>query len=387
MKMSENKKKYVIAITGGGTGGHIYPGIAVADEIRNLVDKDVILEIHWIGSSKGMDRTLVEKSFVSNGGSIDAFHGIPCGKLRRYISFQNFIDLFKTFAGFVKAFFILAKLKPNVLFSKGGFVSVPPCLAASILKIPFFTHECDFTPGLATRINSKKAKHVLVSYEDTKKYFSEPVKSKCIATGNPVRPVFYCDHGAEGRKFLGIPEDNKKPVLLVIGGSLGALQINNLVTESLEELKKNFIVVHQTGKAFAEAHPEIMSSGNENYKPYAFIYGEMVSVLQAADVVLSRAGANSLSECAVCAKPMVLIPLCGSGTRGDQVDNARYFEEKGAAVVLAGPEATKENLLSKVLEFTDESRRAEMSVRCAELYGSKRPVKVIAEKVLEEAGL
>ena len=127
--MSENKKKYVIAITGGGTGGHIYPGIAVADEIRNLVDKDVILEIHWIGSSKGMDRTLVEKSFVSNGGSIDAFHGIPCGKLRRYISFQNFIDLFKTFAGFVKAFFILAKLKPNVLFSKGGFVSVPPCLA------------------------------------------------------------------------------------------------------------------------------------------------------------------------------------------------------------------------------------------------------------------
>ena len=132
---------------------------------------------------------------------------------------------------------------------------------------------------------------------------------------------------------------------------------------------------------------EIMSSGNENYKPYAFIYGEMVSVLQAADVVLSRAGANSLSECAVCAKPMVLIPLCGSGTRGDQVDNARYFEEKGAAVVLAGPEATKENLLSKVLEFTVESRRSEMSGRCAELYGSKRPVNVIAEKVLEEAGL
>lgn len=386
--MSENKKKYVIAITGGGTGGHIYPGIAVADEIRNLVkDADVDLKIHWIGSSKGMDRTLVEKSFVSNGGSIDAFHGIPCGKLRRYISFQNFVDLFRIFAGFVKAFFVLAKLKPDVLFSKGGFVSVPPCMAASILKIPFFTHECDFTPGLATRINSKKAKNVLVSYEDTKKYFSEPVKSKCLATGNPVRPVFYSDHAAEGRKFLGIPEDNKKPVLLVIGGSLGALQINNLVVDTLDELKKNFIVVHQTGKAFADAHPEVMNSGDENYKPYAFIYSEMVSVLQAADVVLSRAGANSLSECAVCAKPMVLVPLCGSGTRGDQVDNAKYFEEKGAAVVLVGDDATKENLLPKILEFTDSGKRSEMSAKCAELYGDKKPVKVIAEKVLEEAGL
>ncbi|WP_407400912.1 undecaprenyldiphospho-muramoylpentapeptide beta-N-acetylglucosaminyltransferase [Treponema sp.] len=386
--MSENKKKYVIAITGGGTGGHIYPGIAVADEIRNLVkDADVDLKIHWIGSSKGMDRTLVEKSFVSNGGSIDAFHGIPCGKLRRYISFQNFVDLFRIFAGFVKAFFVLAKLKPDVLFSKGGFVSVPPCMAASILKIPFFTHECDFTPGLATRINSKKAKNVLVSYEDTKKYFSEPVKSKCLATGNPVRPVFYSDHAAEGRKFLGIPEDNKKPVLLVIGGSLGALQINSLVVECLEELKKNFIVVHQTGKAFADAHPEVMNSGDENYKPYAFIYSEMVSVLQAADVVLSRAGANSLSECAVCAKPMVLVPLCGSGTRGDQVDNARYFEEKGAAVVLVGDDATKENLLVKILEFTDEGTRRDMSMKCSALYGDKRPVNVIASKVLEEIGL
>ncbi|MBQ0039693.1 MAG: undecaprenyldiphospho-muramoylpentapeptide beta-N-acetylglucosaminyltransferase [Treponema sp.] len=386
--MSVQKKKFTIAITGGGTGGHIYPGIAVADEIRNLIEgKDIDLKIHWIGNSKGMDRSLVEKSFVANGGSVDCFHGISCGKLRRYVSFRNFIDLFKIFAGFVKAFFILLKIKPDCLFSKGGFVSVPPCMAAAILKIPYFTHECDFTPGLATRINSRKAKNVFVSYEDTKNYFQSSAKDKCVVTGNPVRPVFYADHSAEGRKFLGIPEDNKKPILLVIGGSLGALQVNNLVTESLSALKEKFIVVHQTGKAFADANPDIMNSADADYKPYAFIYGEMVSVLQCADVVLSRAGANSLSECAVCAKPMVLIPLCGSGTRGDQVDNAKHFESKGAAHVLLGSDATKENLLEKVMLFVDEDKRREMSQKCAALYGTEKPVTVIAGKVLEEIGL
>ena len=383
-----NKKKYRIVITGGGTGGHIFPGIAVADEIRSLVkDRGVQLEIHWIGSSSGMDRTLVENNSVANGGSIDSFHGISCGKLRRCFSFRNFIDLFKIFAGFVMSFFILLKLKPDCVFSKGGFVSVPPCLASALLGIPYFTHECDFTPGLATRINSRKAKNVFVSYEDTKKYFSGKLRGKCVATGNPVRPVFYSDCAAEGRKFLGIPEGNKKPVLLVIGGSLGALQINNLVVESLDELKKEFIVVHQTGKAFAAENPSVMNSADENYKPYAFIYGEMVSVIQASDLVLSRAGANSLSECAVCSKPMVLVPLCGSGTRGDQVDNARYFESKGAADILVGRDATKENLLSKVLAFTDESRRMEMSKKCSELCGGKKPVTVIAEKILEELGI
>ena len=386
--MQKNRKKYVVAIAGGGTGGHIYPGIAVADEIRNLISgKDIDLEINWIGSSRGMDKNLVERSFVSNGGSIDRFYGIPSGKLRRYLTIRNFFDLFKILAGFIKAFFILARMKPDCLFSKGGFVSVPPCMAAGILGIPVFTHECDFTPGLATRINSRKAKNVFVSYEDTKKYFPESVKSKCVVTGNPVRPVFYEDHSKDGLEFLGIPSDHKKPVLLVIGGSLGALQINNLVTESLAELKKKFIVVHQTGKSFADDNPAIMSSADENYKPYAFIYNEMVAVIQASDVVLSRSGANSLSECSVCAKPMVLIPLCGSGTRGDLVDNARFFESKGAAVVLVGKDAEKGRLLENLLALLDENRRKEMSSRCLLLTAGTKPVSKIAELVLKEIGL
>lgn len=386
--MSEKKSHCVIVFAGGGTGGHIYPGIAVADEIRkSLADSGVELEIHWIGSASGMDRNIVEKNFSSCGGSITAFHGISCGKLRRYFSFKNFIDLFKITAGFVRSYFILKKLKPDCLFSKGGFVSVPPCVAARLLKIPYFTHECDFTPGLATKLNSGGARNILLSYEETRKFFAGPLKEKCIATGNPVRPVFYEDSSAAGRKFLGIPEDNNKPVLLVIGGSLGALQINRLVVDCLDRLKEKYIVVHQTGKKFADENPQVMASADDDYKPFAFIYGEMVSVIQCADVVLSRAGANSLSECAVCAKPMVLVPLCGSGTRGDQVDNAEYFRSRGGAVVLAGEDANDEKLLAELDRLSAAENRKALSDSLRDITGQNRPVKTIADLVIKECGL
>ena len=157
-----------IAFAGGGTGGHIYPGLAIADELKTIAsEKNVDIELFWFGNSSGMDRNIVEKS-----GSVNKFIGIPSGKLRRYFSLKNFFDIFKIFAGFVASFFKLLFIRPVVLFSKGGFVSVPPCIAAKLLGIPVFTHECDFTPGLATRINSKFASKILLSYEETKKFFS-----------------------------------------------------------------------------------------------------------------------------------------------------------------------------------------------------------------------
>ena len=380
MKTSKTR----IAFTGGGTGGHIYPGIAVCDEIKKIaLEKNLDIELFWIGNSSGMDRGIVEKNLVSSGGSIDRFYGIPSGKLRRYFSLKNFTDLFKIAAGFIKVFFILKKLKPSVLFSKGGFVSVPPCRAASILKIPYFTHECDFTPGLATRLNSAGAKNIFVSYSETEKWFKDSLKEKCILTGNPVRPVFYSDLKKEGKKFLGINENNKKPVLLVLGGSLGAKQINTLVTENLEWLKERFVVVHQTGKAFAEENPAVMNSSDQDYKPYDFIYSEMPSVIQAADAVLSRAGANSLWECAVTERPMLLIPLCAEGSRGDQVDNARYFMEKGAAFVLEGKEACSENLREKLTLLLDEKKREELSCALRKLTGDEKPASKIASLILK----
>lgn len=379
-----SRKKIVIVFAGGGTGGHIYPGIAIADELKKNSNESTKIEIHWIGNSKGMDSAIIEKNLLSSGGSIFCFHGIPCGKLRRYFSLKNFTDFFKIFAGFIKSFFILKKIKPDFLFSKGGFVSVSPCAAAAILKIPYFTHECDFTPGLATRINSKKASKILISYEETKNYFSSFQKEKCIVTGNPVRPAFYNDSSEAGKKFLGIDNGCKKNILLILGGSLGATQINNLVIECLDELKKDFIVVHQTGKKFAQENPDIMSSGDDSYKPYEFIFNEMVSVIQSADIIISRAGANSLWECAVCSKPMILIPLCGAGTRGDQVDNAEYFASKGAAIALTGKDATKENLLNALSEMKISETRNKFAENCKSICKEKKPSEIIANLILEQ---
>ncbi|MCH5291226.1 MAG: UDP-N-acetylglucosamine--N-acetylmuramyl-(pentapeptide) pyrophosphoryl-undecaprenol N-acetylglucosamine transferase [Treponema sp.] len=383
--MHSAKNVMRIVCTGGGTGGHIYPGIAVADEIRALIAANgTTVELYWIGSASGMDRSLVEKNLVSEGGSITAFYGIPCGKLRRYFSLRNVLDVFKIIAGFFVSLWLLARLKPVCVFSKGGFVSVPPCRAASFLRIPYYTHECDCTPGLATRLNSGKARVVLVSYADTVSCFKQKVRERCKVTGNPVRPVFYEDHSREGRAFLELEPSNKKPVLLVLGGSLGARQINSLVAENFAWLTERFVVVHQTGRSFADEYPEVMNLASADYRPFAFIHAEMPAVVQAADVVLSRAGANSLWECAVCKKPMVLVPLCGSGTRGDQVDNASFFEKRNIAKVLVGSEATSENLKSALAFFLDEAHRAAAAEACQMLCGGERPARSIARLICEE---
>ena len=375
-----------VVFTGGGTGGHIYPGLAVVDELKEKINSTKIdgtsldVKIVWIGSSKGMDKNLVEKS-----GSVDKFIGIPCGKLRRYFSFQNFIDLFKIAAGFISAFFHLAKLKPLVVFSKGGFVSVPSCYAAKLLKIPVFTHECDFSTGLATRLNLKVAEKLLVSYEETKNKLPSSVQEKTIVTGNPVRPIFYNADKNKGIEFVlsSKNESSKqitKPILLVVGGSLGAKQINLLVWKNLEELCKNYIVIHQTGKKqdyFVEvSHPD--------YYPFEFIYSQMADVMACADVILSRSGANSLWESVVQYKPMVLIPLSVAGSRGDQVENAKYFEQKGCAINLDSENLTDEVFLQTMTDVLSEQKRQNMIESCKSVCGNFKPAEKIASIVFEK---
>lgn len=387
-ELEKSKKNNVVkvAFAGGGTGGHIYPGLAVADELRSIcAENNKNLQIFWIGNSKGMDKDIVLKNVNEKGEkSADFFYGIPSGKLRRYFSFQNFFDIFKIIAGFFASFFILLKIKPCVLFSKGGFVSVPPCFAAKILKIPVYTHECDFTPGLATKINSKSAKKILLSYNETKDFLSDSAKKKSFVTGNPVRPVFYSANSKKGLEFLGI-KTKKKPILLVVGGSLGAMQLNNLVKENIQWLCENFIVVHQTGaknvqdSQITEQSDEI----KENYKPYPFIYKEMPDVIACADVVVSRAGANSIWECSVLSKAMILVPLCGSGTRGDQEANAEFFEKSGAAVVLGKDKATAENLKSALEMLLDENSRKDYEIANGKLSSGKRPARKIAELLFD----
>ena len=369
-----------IVFAGGGTGGHIYPGLAVADELKKIAEKNNLkIRIYWFGNSSGMDRTLVEKS-----GSADRFCAIPSGKLRRYFSIKNFFDVFKIIAGIAVSFFRLLFIRPAVVFSKGGFVSVPPCFAARILRIPVFTHECDFTPGLATKINSSFASKILVSYTETVKFLPKNKQSLTVVTGNPVRPVFYEADAQKGRKFLfeGKHTDLKKPVLLVLGGSLGAHQLNELVVENLAWLTEHFNVVHQCGSKDASFVP----SQTDSYFPYPFIYEQMPDVIACADVILSRAGANTVWESAVEKKPSVLIPLCGNGTRGDQVDNANFFKERGAAFVLTGNEAVFENLRNCLEKLLDKKERDLMSQKMAELASGKRASLKIAELIFKSIG-
>ena len=377
-----------IVFTGGGTGGHIYPGLAVADELKQIAkENNKEIKICWIGCSKGMDRKIVESAVGPDGNpTANSFFGIPSGKLRRYFSWQNFTDLFRIVAGYFSAKRVLRKIKPAVLFSKGGFVSVPPCLAAKHLGIPVYTHECDFTLGLANRINFRSANTMFVSYEETKKRLSEIDQKRVIVTGNPVRPVFYNADKQKGLAFLYADEKTEnKPVLLVLGGSSGAKQINQLVTENLDYLCRNYNVVHQTGliNNNDEVEKSLKEKYGSSYKPYQFIYKEMPNVVAAADVILTRAGANSIWEAAVLNKPMVLIPLCGSGTRGDQVDNAKFFEGNNAAEVLIGQDANNEKLKECLERMLDENVRNQYKSALEKLVGNEKPSKKIAEIIFE----
>jgi len=382
MKLNEN----LFAFTGGGTGGHIYPGLAVADELRLIANKNnKNIEIEWIGCSKGMDRKIVEKGMGPDGKpTVNKFYGIPSGKLRRYFSMKNFSDLFRIAGGFFKALHILRKTKPAVLFSKGGFVSVPPCLAAKILHIPVFTHECDFTLGLANRLNFKSAQKMFVSYEETKKRLSTVDQERVVVTGNPVRPVFYAADGGRGKAFLGI-KDETKPLLLVLGGSSGARQINELVYDNIKFLCEKFTVVHQTGLVNGDdkRSDEFKEQYKGSYLPYNFIYDEMPDVVASADVILSRAGANSIWEAAVLYKPMVLVPLCGSGTRGDQVDNSIFFKEKNAAEVLIGKDADNEHLVAALEHMLNSEIRANYKTALKEMVSEKKPAQTIAELIYQ----
>ena len=229
---------------------------------------------------------------------------------------------------------------------------------------------------------------MFVSYEETRNKLSETDKNRVIVTGNPVRPVFYKTNPAKGLEFLGIDKAHEKPVLLVLGGSSGAKQVNELVFENLDFLCKNFIVVHQTGLLNSDENTieSLKSNFGDSYKPFNFIYDEMPDVVSCADVILSRAGANSIWEAAVLYKPMVLIPLCGSGTRGDQVDNAKFFEEKDSAIVLLGENANSENLISAMNKMVDSDTRKKYSENIKNMVGDKKPVEKIAEIIYSKIG-
>ena len=357
-----------IAFTGGGTGGHIYPGLAVIEKLKALPEGQNC-RIFWIGSHSGMDQSIV-------AGARLEFFGIPAGKLRRYFTLKTIPDTFKVAAGFFAARRILKKQQVNLLFSKGGFVSVPPCAAAASLGIPVFTHESDMSPGLATRLNLRFVRRtggrVFVSYADTTRFMPAALKDRVTVSGNPVRPVFRHADPAKGRAFLKLGAQER--ILLVLGGSQGAREVNALVRDSLGELCRHYTVVHQYGPEQQFDAPNV-----ERYIPLPYINDEMPHVLAAAELVVGRSGAGTVWESAALGKPMILIPLCGSGTRGDQVENARFFEREGAALVVPGGDG----LASAVNAIADDPARRAAMAEAAHRIGCLDGAAIIGNAITE----
>ena len=304
-------KKQKIVFTGGGSGGHVFPNKPLIDHYLNQY------EVLYIGSSGGMERDLTEDWKVR-------YLPIMAGKLRRYMSLQNLVDIGKVFLGIFQCIYILDKEKPVFIFSKGGFVSVPVVIAAKLLSIPVFLHEADMTSGLANRIATPFASHIFLTFPPKK----EP-KIPHILSGLPLRPEIYSAAKEKGRNFLGLQESQTKPILLVLGGSLGATPINRLILRNLDELTKTFVVVHIAGTGKIDS-----GLNHADHLQYEFLGTEIYDVIMASDVVLSRAGANSVIELMTLKKPTLLIPLTLSQSRGDQIENAKYFGDLGACSVL-----------------------------------------------------
>jgi UDP-N-acetylglucosamine--N-acetylmuramyl-(pentapeptide) pyrophosphoryl-undecaprenol N-acetylglucosamine transferase len=345
-----------IAFTGGGTGGHVYPGLAVIEELRRIWDGRIV----WLGSGKELERKAVEDAGVE-------FFALPSGKLRRSLSLENVADAFRVAAGFFAARRLLRELSPRYLFSKGGYVSVAPCLAAASLGLPYAVHECDLSPGLATRITIRKAAAAYLSWEASLSFLSPELRAKAIVTGNPVRETFEAigrgggaaaTARAAGRAWLGFGDEDF--VVLVLGGSQGAGQVNELVAAALPRLIKTAAVAHQTGAGKLPAE-----SRGPRYHAFEFAHGNIAELYAAADLVVGRAGANTLWEATAAGKPMVLVPL-EQGSRGDQVENAMKLKAAGGALVLAGGDATAEALAAAVEGLAaDPARRAAMAKAAA----------------------
>jgi UDP-N-acetylglucosamine--N-acetylmuramyl-(pentapeptide) pyrophosphoryl-undecaprenol N-acetylglucosamine transferase len=367
---SGGAKEPVFFFTGGGTGGHVYPGLAVYEAlVGKMAGLGLRSHIIWIGSRRGMERQIIESRGIP-------FIGLVSGKLRRYFSFRNLADVFKVAWGILSAYVITKRMAPVAVFSKGGYVSVPPVIAAGLAGVPVATHESDMDPGLATRINSRFAARIFVAHEQTARFFSPTSREKVLVTGNPVRTDVVAGNADSGRMALSITGD--KPILLVLGGSQGARAVNILVWQALAALRKEWHVVHQTGP------DESGEPSGEGYDRFEYIREDYPGILAASDLLLCRAGATTLWEIAAAGKPSILLPLGADASRGDQIRNAELFKSIGASYILRTGADVNE-LLAITGRFRDDPGLiATMAKKAASVY---RPgaADAIADEILKLA--
>ena len=380
-----------ILLTGGGTGGHLIPLLGVVSELGKIclekgIEKPKFL---LITPASGFNQNISEAGIQ--------IKTIKAGKLRRYFSWENFRDILKIPVGIVQSLYYVHKFKPNVVFSKGGFASVPPVIASWILRIPIITHESDIVPGLANRIIARFAFKILISFSAAEKYFN---KNKVVLTGNPIRSDIKDGSRENALKFFKLSPD--LPTVLIFGGSQGAQKINEMVLEILPDLIEKCQIIHQCGdKNYEEIKTGVHSleckkfNSNEinsyrlkpelqnRYRLYPFIKEEMKDAYAIADIVISRAGANSLAEIVALQKPNILIPLSTSANN-HQPENAKFFAEKNASLIIDETVNNSQDLAEAILKLLlDKNLQAQMQKKLSELSSSQNASKKIAGEIMK----
>lgn len=338
-----------IVLTGGGTAGHVTPNIALIPELQKQG-----YDIHYIGSYNGIESQLIGDLGIP-------YYGISSGKLRRYIDVKNLSDPFKVVKGLGQARHLLGKIKPDVVFSKGGFVAVPVVLAAKSRGIPCVIHESDMTPGLANKICIPCAHRVCTNFPETMKHLPA---NKAVLTGSPIRQELFQGDKAKGLAFCKF--QSGKPVILIIGGSLGAAAVNDAVRAILPKLLERFQIIHLCGKGKVDDSLQ----GTAGYVQYEYIKEELSDLMAAADIMISRAGANAICEILALRKPNILIPLSAEASRGDQILNAASFEKSGYSIVIQENEISNDKLYDAVISAYENRAKYEKAMAKSQLNNS-----------------
>lgn len=322
-----------IVMTGGGTAGHVTPNIALFPSL-----KEAGYDISYIGSYQGMEKHLIEEQGIP-------YYGISSGKLRRYLDLKNITDPARVVKGFFQAKKLLKKMRPDVVFSKGGFVSVPVILAAKTLHIPAIIHESDITPGLANKLAIPSAWKVCCNFPETLKYLPE---GKAVLTGSPIRKELLTGNKDACLSLCGFTAD--KPVILIVGGSTGSKFINDTIRELLDELLKDYQIIHLCGNGNLDK----ALNDRKGYAQFEYANKELRDMFAAADFVISRAGANAICELLALHKPNILIPLSAAASRGDQILNARSFEKQGFSYVIEEEQLSADSLKIAIQKITTD---------------------------------
>ena len=318
-----------VLLTGGGTAGHVTPNIALLPGL-----KEAGFEIRYIGSYNGMERGLIEKEGIP-------YFGISTGKFRRYLSLKNLSDPIRVLKGYAESVKIIRDYQPDVVFSKGGFVSVPVVLAAKKCHVPVIIHESDMTPGLANKLSIPSATKVCCNFPET---LEKLPADKAVLSGSPIRKELLSGDKQAGLRFTGLSAD--RPILMMMGGSTGSRIINQVLREALPELLKQFQIIHLCGKGNLDSSLNHVSG----YVQYEYISNELKDLMAASDIILSRAGANAICELLALKKPNVLVPLSAAVSRGDQILNAASFERQGFSYVIQEENLKVSTLLKAVQE-------------------------------------